>query len=206
MATTNDITISKGHTYSTVLRWGSNPIVRKSITNFTDLNGTAHLEIPGHGLLDGWPCAVTDCKGRIEINAADPNKVRESEYYAATVVDADTIELNEVNAAGFKPHVANTGVIQYNTPVDLTGITIKVRLWTKQGGTLLASNQVADTPLDVVDTTIDLAKRTITIKFPVEATELLSGKTGWYDIEAHSAGVSPTVTQLAEGAFSVKKE
>lgn len=206
MATTNDITVSKGHTYTTVLRWGSDPIVRRSIVNFTDSNGTARLNVPGHGMLDGWPCAVTECRGRTEINAADPNKIRDNEYYAATVVDTDTIELNEVNAAGFKAHVANTGVIQYNSSVDLTGITIKVRLWTKQGGTLLASNQVADDPLDVIVTTIDLSKRTITIKFPVEATELLSGKTGWYDIEAHSSDASPTVTQLAEGAFSVRKE
>ena len=92
--------------------------------------------------VDGWRCAVTGVKGMTEINAT-ANDLRDSDYKSSTVIDIDTIELNEVNASGFKPYVSG-GFVQYNTPADLTWQRFRVRLKTKKGGTVVASSEVSD--------------------------------------------------------------
>lgn len=196
MAATKDIVIRQGHTYKTVLRWEAPPIVRVPIVAITCPTGAARLNAPAHGILNGWRCAVTNVKGMTEINVSDPNKIRDAEYRQATVIDADTIELNEVNAAGFRPYVSG-GFLQYNTPVVLAGVAARVRLWTKQGGVLLASSEASDDPLDVLTLTIDAINRTLTIFFSVEATELLGGKAGWYDVEAVTGGTVSSVPSAA---------
>lgn len=206
MAVSKDISVAQGHTYSTVLRWESDPKVRKAITAITALTGSAKLEVPGHGLLDGWRCAVTSAQGMTEMNAVNPNSIRGSEYHTATRIDADNIELNDVNATGFKAHTPNTGFIQYNTPVSLTGITGRIRLKTKKGGTVIASNLVADAPNNILDLVIDATAHTIMITFPSTATTELAGKDGWYDVEMVSSDNPPVVTPLVSGKFSVEKE
>ena len=198
--------LAKGHTYTTVLRWETQPIVRVPISAITCPLGAARIATTTpHGMLDGWRGAIVNVQQPKEINAADPNNIRDSEYYAATVIDASTVEFNELNIADLKAYTAD-GFLQYNTPADLAGIAIRVRLYTKRGGTLLASNQDADGALNVINVAIDTAKKTITVTLPVEATDLLSGKSGWYDIEAISSDATPIITQLAAGSFTVAKE
>ena len=206
MAEFKDISVAQGHTYSTTIRWETGPKVRKAITEITALTGSARAEVPGHGLLDGWRCAVTNAKGMTEINAVNPNSIRDSEYYFATVLDADNIELNDVNAAGFKPHTPSTGFIQYNTPATLTGFTGRIRLKTKKGGTVVASNLVADAPNNILDLVIDATAHTVKVTFPSTATTTLAGKDGWYDVEMVSGDTPPIVTQLVSGQFTVEKE
>lgn len=207
MSSSEDIKIGQGNTYTTVLRWETEPIVRVPITAITCPLGAARISTAPtpHGILDGWRCAITSVQQPREINAADPNDIRDNEYHPATVIDTTTVELNGLNIADFKPYTTD-GFIQYNTPASLTGIEIRVRLKTKKGGTLLASNQVADAPLNVIVTSIDTAKRAITLTFPVAATELLAGKTGWYEVDAVSSDSTPVVTQLVSGRFTVEKE
>lgn len=206
MAEFKNIFVAQGHTYSTVLRWETPPIVRKPITAITALTGSARINVPGHGVPDGWRVAVTNAKGMTEINAVNPNSVRDSEYYSATVLDQDNIELNNVNAAGFKPHTLNTGFIQYNTPASLTGLTGRIRLKTRKGGTVIASNLVTDAPLNILGLVIDTTAHTITITFPSTATTALAGKDGWYDVEMVSSDTPPVVTPLVSGKFSVERE
>jgi hypothetical protein len=209
MAALKDICVSQGHTYTTVLRWETNPVVRKAIAAITALTGVARINAVAHGMLDGWRCAVTAAKGMTELNAKDcstADRIRASEYYAATVIDPDNIELNEVNAAGFKPHTPSTGFIQYNTPASLTGITGRIRLKTKKGGTVIASNLVVDAPNNILGLVIDATAHTITITFPSTATIALAGKTGWYDVEMVSSDTPPVVTPLVSGNFTVEKE
>lgn len=197
--------LSQGHSYTTVLRYESGPIVRVPISAITCPIGAARIATTTpHGMLDGWRGTVVNVQQPKEINAEDPNNIRSSEYHNATVIDASTVEFNDFNIADLKPYTTD-GFLQYNTPADLTGIEIRVRLKTKKGGTLLASNLVADAELNVLVTAIDLVKKTITLTFPVAATQLLAGKTGWYDIEAASAD-GLTVTPLVSGKFTVEKE
>ena len=197
--------LSQGHSYTTVLRYESEPIVRIPISAITCPVGAARIATTTpHGMLDGWRGTVVNVQQPKEINAEDPNNIRSSEYHSATVIDTSTVEFNDFNIADLKPYTTD-GFLQYNTPADLTGVEIRVRLKTKKGGTLLASNLSADAPLNVLVTAIDLVKKTITLTFPVAATQLLAGRTGWYDIEAASSD-GLTVTPLVSGKFTVEKE
>ena len=197
--------LSQGHSYTTVLRYESEPIVRIPISAITCPIGAARIAtITPHGMLDGWRGAVVNVQQPKEVNAEDPNNIRPGEYHNATVIDPSTVEFNDFNIADLKPYTTD-GFLQYNTPADLTGIEIRVRLKTKKGGTLLASNLAADAPLNVLLTAIDLTKKTITLTFPVASTQLLAGKTGWYDIEVASVD-GLMVTPLVSGKFTVEKE
>ena len=134
------IKLTEGHSYTTVIRLETDPIVRKAITSITAPNGCALIHVPAHGVKDGWRVAVTNAKGMPKINAdidALANPENANQYHQATVVDADHIELNRLNIVDFGTHTANTGFIQYNTPAVLTGNTYRTRVRDKKGGKLL---------------------------------------------------------------------
>lgn len=135
MANERDLKLVLGKTFADVIRWGLTvPVVRKPITGtgVTWPSGTARIEATGHGLVNGWPVAVTGLKSMPALNALDPNKIRESEYHQATVLSPDLIELNDVNASEFKPWVSG-GFIQYNTPVSLANVSARMSVKAKQG-------------------------------------------------------------------------
>lgn len=130
MADTKDLQFVQGKTFTLVLRWETEPIVYKAITAVSQ-TAPARMTVPGHGMPSGWRGAVTNVKGMTEINAA-ANDVRDRDYTPGTVIDANTIDLNEVNAAGFKAYLSG-GYWQYNTPVDITGYGARMAIKTKAG-------------------------------------------------------------------------
>lgn len=196
MADSKDLSIVQGKTFSQVLRWETAPIVYKAITAITQ-TAPVRLTVIGHGLSDGWRCAVTNVKGMLEINA-QANNVRARDYHPVTVIDTATIELNDINAAGFKPYVSG-GYIQYNSPVDLTGYTARMKIKDKVGGTVL----------DTLDTTngkivVDPAGKTITLKLDAATTAAYAWTRGVYELEMVSA--TGEVTTLLRGTITVTKE
>ena len=201
MAATKDLTIQQGKTFTLVLRWETEPVVYKPITA---IQQTAPVRMTvANTAPDGWRAAVTSVKGMTEINAADPAKLRDSDYHALTVIDANTVEFNDVNAAGFKAYVSG-GYLQYNTPVDLTDFVARMEIKDKVGGTLLASADPADGLLKILDIAIDNLKKTITLTISATATAAITWKKGVFDLEMQSlAGV---VTALITGSVSVTKE
>ena len=203
MAESNDLTILKGRTFTLVLRWETTPIVYKAITAI-EQSAPARLTVPGHGCVDGWRAAVTGVKGMTEINA-EANKVRSADYQTVTIVDANTIEFNELDASGFKAYVSG-GFLQYLTPVDLTGYTGRMKIKDKVGGTVLLSTESGDTPLDVIDITLDTSAKTITLTIAASATDDITWTRGVYDLEMVSNDVEPTVVSLLTGRVSVVKE
>lgn len=204
--TPRKITVAAGHTFSFDLRWETAPIVRVPIKGITCPNGSALIETTvAHGVLDGWRCAIVNVQHPKQINASDPNKIKDEEYYPAAVVSPTVVELNKLNIADLKPYTSG-GFLQFNTPVDLTGIALRFRMYDRKGGKLLASNLIADAPLNILVATTDVAARKSTMTFPSTATELLSGKAGWYDVEAASADATPVVTPLVYGEVVVEKE
>lgn len=206
MAANKPIEVSSGHTYSFELRWETTPIVRAPISGITCPAGSAVIETStAHGLLTGWRTAIVNVQQPKQINAVDPNKIKDAEYYPVTVTSPTTLELNTLNIGDLKPYTSD-GFLQYNTPVDLTGISLRFRFRTRKGGALLASNLAADAPLDLLSATVDPVTRKMTITVPSTATTALSGKSGWYDVEAVSSDTPPVVTPLVSGTFSVEKE
>ena len=207
MAGPKDLTIKQGKTFAFVLRWETEPIVRKAITGVSFALGAPRITAVGHGALDGWRCAFYGIKGPKQLNAEN-NPPRAEDYHAATVLDADTVELNEINPYDEQgnewPAYVSGGFLQYNTPMDLTGYTARMKIKNKVGGTLLASSDAADAPLDVIDIAIDNTAKTITLTVAATETDDFTWTRGVYDLEMVSgAGV---VTALISGRVSISKE
>lgn len=198
MAATKDLTIQQGRTFSLALRWESPPIVYRPITAIAQ-TAPARLTVPTHGVPDGWRVAVTNVKGMTEINA-EANKLTSRDYHQATVLDANTIEINDINAAGFKAYTSG-GYIQFGTPVDLTGFTARMTIKNKVGGTELMTLTTANDRI-----AIDASAKVISLTIEAEDTEPLTWTTGVYDLEMVSGATPAVVTALLSGRVTLTKE
>lgn len=208
MADTKDLTIQQGKTFSLPVRWENGDlVVRKPITAISLEFGAPRLTVASHGLQAGWRTYVTRCQGMKPINAADIPP-RDNSYHPATVIDANTVELNDidpVDANGKEwPAYTEGGFLNWNAPVDLTGYTARMKIKDKVGGTVLASTDVLDAPKNVLTITIDNTLKTITLSTAATDTDDFAWKTGVYDLEMVSA--SGAVTAILAGKVSVTRE
>lgn len=121
----NMLELIQGKTFTDILRWETAPIVYKPISGILQ-SAPARVTANGHGMPNGWRCAVTTVKGMTEINAT-ANSIRESDYHQGTVIDVNTIDINDINAAGFKAYTSG-GILQYNTPKVLTGYKARMAI------------------------------------------------------------------------------
>lgn len=202
MADRKDLTIMQGKTFTQVVRWEELPIVYKAITAIAQ-TAPALITAAGHGLKNGWRAAVVSVKGMTGINAGDP--VKDKDYHPVTIPVADgtnKIELNDVNAAGFKPYTSG-GYLQYNSPASLAGFTARMSIKDKVGGTELLrldTTLVAPQPRIALDDT----EHTITLTISAEDTAALTWTKGVYDLELVSA--AGVVTAILYGSIAVSKE
>ena len=207
MPATKDLTIQQGKTFTLVLRWETEPVIRKAITGVSFVAGAPRITAVGHGAPDGWRCAFYGVKGPKQLNAEN-NPPRAEDYYPATVLDADTVELNDVNPYDEQgnewPAYVSGGFLQYNTPADLAGYTARMDIKNKVGGTVLASTDSGDAPLDVIDIALDNTAKTITLSIAATDSDDFAWKTGVYELELVSA--TGVVTALISGKVSVTKE
>ena len=195
MAASKDLVFTQGKTFTLALRWETIPIIYKPITGIT-ATAPVRLTVVGHGCPDGWRAAVTGVKGMSEING-EANKLKDTDYHIVTVIDVDTIEFNEVNAAGFKAYVSG-GHLQFNTPVDLAGATARMTVKDKVGGRVLHSLTTENGGV-----VIDASAHTITLNISAVDTEAFAWKAGVYDLEIVQGAV---VTALLVGKVTVSKE
>ena len=207
MADSKDLEIKQGKTYSLVLRWETEPIVYKAITAISLANGAPRLTVTGHGTPNGWRGAVTRVKGMTQINAKN-SPPRASDFVTATVIDANTIELNSVTPCDDSgtewSDYTSGGFWQFNTPVDLAGYTARMKIKDKIGGTLLASTEAGDSPLNILSIAIDNAGKTITLSIAATATDDIAWAKGVYDLEMVSG--TGVVTTILSGKVTVTKE
>ena len=188
MSATKDLIIRKGATFAQTLRWEAPPIIWKPITAIS-LTAPVRLTVPGHGCPPNWRVNVSCNKSMREMDGAKG---------LATVIDADTIEINTINASGFKPYKGD-GYLSFNTPVDMTGMTARMSIKDRVGGTELLR-------LSTLDGTIvlDEVTCTITITLPATVTAALTWKGGVYDLELEA--IDGTVTCLLAGKVKVTDE
>lgn len=195
MAATRNIVINQGKTFGRVLRWEAPPVIYKAISAITN-TAPARLTVAGHGVPPLWRVAVVSVKGMKQINAENPP--RQNEYRQATVIDANTIELNGVNASDYGVY-ASGGYIQYNTPVSLAGYDARMSIKDKVGGTELLRLDTTNSRI-----VLDDANKTITIEVAADDTESITWVRGVYDLEL----VSPSgrVYVLLSGTVIVTRE
>jgi hypothetical protein len=128
---TMDISLTRGSTNALTILWEVPPIKYVPITSITQ-TAPVRITAESHGIPDGWRAVVVSAGGMREINAPNPAKIRDEDYHQVTVIDANTIEFNDVNAAGFRAYTAG-GYLQYNTPKDLTGFSARMSVRSKRG-------------------------------------------------------------------------
>lgn len=207
MSDTKDLEIKQGKTFQLVLRWETEPVIYKPITAISFANGAPRLTVAGHGTPNGHRGAITRVKGPTQINAKN-SPPRDSDYVPALVIDANTIELNSVSpydANGNEwPAYVSGGFWQYNTPMDLAGYTARMKIKDKVGGTVLASTEAGDSPLNVLAIAIDNTAKTITLTISATATEGFAWTKGVYELEMVSG--PGFVTSLIAGKVVVLKE
>lgn len=194
----SNLEIKQGKTFRRALRWETAQIVYKPITNITQA-APATITCTGHGAPDGWYVAVTSVKGMKQINAENEPPIRDSsDYKQATVINANSIELNSVNAAEFKPY-AGSGYLQYYAPKDLTGYTARMQIKDRVGGTVLETLTNANGKI-----VIDNTGKTISLVLDATTTAAYTWRSGVYELEIVSAGGE--VSTLLAGNITVKQE
>lgn len=184
---TQDIYLQQGKTQPLVLRCETEPVVYKAITGIAQ-TAPVRITVPGHGAVDGWRAAVTNVKGMTEINGT-ANGLTAEDYHQVTVVDGDTIEFNDVNAAGFKAY-ASGGYLQYNTPLDLTGLKARLQVRNKKGGDQVLFEMTDDNDLIAIDT----ALKNVALYFDAVDLTAQTWKKGYYELELYKDIVRGALT------------
>jgi hypothetical protein len=188
-----DFCVGAGETFQPILRWGSEVLISKPITAIGQA-APAVVTAVGHAVPDGWRVSVVSAKGMTQINAKE-FPPRGTDWQKATVLTADTVQLNKVNSADYAAY-SSGGFLVYNTPVTLAGMTgvFTIRDAPLTGTVLatLTSSPAAGPTLN--DTTKQI--------LPVLATAALTWSTGYYDLELTDSG--GTVTQLLTGVITIE--
>lgn len=189
---TQDFCVGAGETFQPILRWGSDVLTSRPITAITQAAPVVVTAV-GHGIPDGWQAAVVSAKGMTQINAQNFPPVG-LDWHKATVLTADTVQLNKVNSADYSAYTSG-GFLVYNTPVALAGMTgvFTIRDAPLTGTVLatLTSSPAAGLTLN------DMTKQIL----PVLATAGLTWSVGYYDLELTDAGGK--VTQLLTGTITI---
>jgi hypothetical protein len=135
----------------------------------------------------------------VEINTElDDNGIpRKSKFKKLTVIDPDTVQLNDVDSSQFSTYKSG-GYLMYYTPVDLTGYTARMTIKDQPGGTTLIA---LVSPTDIV---MDTTLKTITITITATAAAAFAPGDYVYDMEMVSP--SGVVTALLQGAVQVLPE
>lgn len=186
-----DFCIDAGETFHPVIRWGSDVLVSKPITDMTNAAPVVITAI-AHGVPDGWQVAVVSAAGLTQINATRyPPKG--ADWHAATIVNTNAVALNDVNTADF-PGYTSGGFLVYNSPISLVGASAVMKIWdnpNETGVPLLTLTNGSGVTLDLTFNTIN----------PVFASVGLTWTMGYYDLDiTDAAGV---VTNVLTGTITI---
>lgn len=192
-APTVELVIPKGKTFEFALRYASGRMVSKEIAALPSLV-PVRLTVPDHGMPDGWPFTVSCVVRPYELNGS----------YVATVVDDDTIEINDLVGQCWRHKWSGGGVIQYPAPADIDGWTARAmfrRTIRDEEPLLTFTTEAGADGLFLVDP----AESTFTLSLTAERAETLPVVSGVWDAEAvdPSGRVYPLV---GVSPFSVSNE
>lgn len=186
-----NLKVYQGSTFKEILRWESSTKVYSPITA---INKSAPVLITsvGHGIPTGWRAKITNVLGMKEINSLET-------YHTITANTVDTVSINAVNALGYTDYVSG-GVLEYNQPVDLTGLTARMQVRDK-----LASDTVLlELTTENSGIVIDTALKTITLVVTATATAAFTFTTGVYSLELQN--VAGEVFPFTTGTVTVVQE
>jgi hypothetical protein len=188
-----DIQVLRGVTWASVLQWLAENQVHKPITGVT-IGLPTMVTAPAHGIAgtNRFPVWITGVQGPRALNTAD---YQCAQTRWVTVDDADTVAV-DFDSGSLTPYVTG-GVLTYNPPIDLTGWTASLAIYTAVGEA---------TPLLTLDNgsnggiTLD-ALGNIARTLTAEQSTVLGLLNGWHKMELTDA--TGAVTRVSEGAFAV---
>jgi hypothetical protein len=181
--------IIQGSTFIEVLRYESDT---KIYTPITAIFATAPMSITAnnHGMVAGWRAKISNVVGMTEANNLD--------WIIATQVGASSATFNSVNAAGFKPYVSG-GILEYNQPVSLAGMTARMQIREKLASTTIIEELTTENG----KITIDDAAKTIVLQIPATTTATYTFKSATYSLELI---VGTTIIPFIYGNITLDKE
>jgi hypothetical protein len=162
--------IYQGSTFREVLRWESST---KTYVPITAVTKTAPVVVTAvdHGAPVGWRAKVTGVVGMKEINDAE-------NYRTITAAAANTVTINSINATNYTTYTSG-GILEYNTPVDLTGYTARMQI----RPTLTSTTIIQELTTANGGVVIDNALKTITLLISASQTTVLNFSTAVYSLE-----------------------
>lgn len=192
------LSIRKGSTFRWTLRPETAAQKYIPITAITMTETGVRLAAAAHGMVEGWRCRVTRCKGLTRLNTVDEDHPRASDYFQATVIDADTVEINMQNTTGDKAYTGG-GILQYGVPMDLTGCVVRAQI----RPTELSATVLLDLEPYV---TVDETNFRIDFDVPDTATSTLVGNQGVLGVEIADTAPVPLVISLPSIAVTFARE
>lgn len=187
------LSIRKGSTFRWTLRPETAAQKYIPITAITMTETGVRLAAAAHGMVEGWRCRVTRCKGLTRLNTVDEDHPRASDYFQAAVIDADTVEINAQNTTGDKAYTGG-GVLQYGVPMDLTGCVVRAQVRPTEGSDTLT--------LDLgLYATVDVALCRIDFVVPDAITSAVVGTNGVLSLELEDALGSVLTSQTVPVEF-----
>lgn len=181
--------IYQGSTFSESLRWESSTKVYVPITAITK-SAPIVITAPSHNLPVGWRTKVVGAGGMKELD--------NSVYYTVTSKTTDTVTFNAVNSLSYTTYTSG-GVLEYNQPVDLAGITARMQVRAKLEDSTIIHSMTTENAGIVIDNT----DKTITLAIPATTTAGFSFQTAVYSLELVSGSV---VTPFCSGSLTLVKE
>ena len=148
----------QGSTFSEVLRWESGTKIYKTISS---VSKTAPVEVyttSEHGIPPGWRVKITNVGGMKELNS-------DTTYHTVSGVLPGSFQINNINALGYTTYTSG-GVVEYNEPVDLTGVTARMQLREKLDSSVVLLELTTENGRIVVDD----ATKTITLNITAADT------------------------------------
>jgi len=162
--------VYQGATFREVFRWESSTVTYVPITQVTK-TAPVVVTAAAHGLPLGWRARVTGCGGMKEINDTE-------NYRVCTARTTDTVTFNSVNATGYTTYTSG-GVLEYNTPVPLSGYTARMQIRSSLTSTAVIQELTTANSGIAIDTTYS----TITLLLTAAQTAALTFTTAVYSLE-----------------------
>jgi hypothetical protein len=164
-----NLKIYQGSTFRQILRWESATKVYAPVTSITNAAPMV-ITANAHGAPQGWRVKVSNVGGMKEANNLD--------YVIATGTTTNTVTINSVNSIGFATYTSG-GVLEYNQPVDLSGVTARMQIRPKVDSDQILDSLTTENNKIVLDNVL----KTITVQIDESVTASYSFKSAVYDLE-----------------------
>lgn len=184
-----NLKVYQGSTFSQVLRWESSTRVYVPISNISR-SAPMQITAPAHGVPVGWRVRVTNAGGIKEVNALD--------YITVTSTTENTLTFNSINSSAYTAYTSG-GILEYNSPIDLTNITARMQLREK----VTSSDVILELTTENNRIVINNALKTISLNIPADITQTLNFKSVVYSLELINDNV---VVPFAYGNVSLVTE